>query len=615
MNGLFAIFGHKVDMVFESIENQITSHVSNCNKKTYFEIGIRNEFCILANITGIQAARHQNNGSSAQLSPCVSLTSNTLKYAQALSKVAPNCDSINEALYTGFLTHGADCFSRLPGDFVCILNDQNTNELVLACSAFNSRTLFYTQIDGCTLVSSDVELLGQIVTPEIDELSILGWLSGRPDPNRSMFQNIQQVPQANMVKVSLAGQITSEKLWDIDPNNQIHYSSETEYQSHFLTLLKDSVAARTLSSQSMFSQLSGGMDSTSITALAKQISDDRSAKLTTISHTYRNTKSCDELDNINSMLDKLALQRSHFVELDEYTTWSFSKLYPTRLQSPGIVMSPKYYQEAALIKAAGADLLLTGNGGDEMCWGHSYAYRDRLMSGELSVISEVLGTTRELNMPILRSLYNVLIKPSMPHALLAILGKQPINDHYLPPWLTPKSIAQLTEQDNNKYNPFDKSTSLAKKARYEGLFYSSTYNSMRSYQAIGDQYGFEVQHPFFDKAIAEFSFAIPQKQHIRGRFPKYLLRCTMHDYLPASVCWDQTKTVFDQHFANLVRANQNELRQLLSHRGLHDLGLIDNDQLMSSFERVVNDPNGSLNVDLLYAILTQSWYQTHIVNP
>jgi uncharacterized membrane protein len=44
---------------------------------------------------------------------------------------------------------------------------------------------------------------------------------------------------------------------------------------------------------------------------------------------------------------------------------------------------------------------------------------------------------------------------------------------------------------------------------------------------------------------------------------------------------------------------------------LTDLGLLDRDKLMDEFERVVSDSNYPLHVDLLYAILTYTWLNTH----
>jgi hypothetical protein len=136
---------------------------------------------------------------------------------------------------------------------------------------------------------------------------------------------------------------------------------------------------------------------------------------------------------------------------------------------------------------------------------------------------------------------------------------------------------------------------------------------MRSYQKVADEYGVEVRHPFFDQKIVEFSFAIPEKLLIQGVYPKWLLRHTMQEHLPDSICWNKHKTVFDHHFANLIRSNRDELRLLLSHTGLQDLGLLDNQVLIAAFDDIVNDVEKSLNVDMLYAILTQLWFQSHCV--
>jgi asparagine synthetase B (glutamine-hydrolysing) len=137
---------------------------------------------------------------------------------------------------------------------------------------------------------------------------------------------------------------------------------------------------------------------------------------------------------------------------------------------------------------------------------------------------------------------------------------------------------------------------------------------MRSYQKVADEFGIEVRHPFFDQKIVEFSFAIPQKLLIQGVYPKWLLRQTMQNHLPASICWNKHKTVFDHHFANLIRNNKTELRKLLSHAGLQDLGLVNNKILLDAFDAVVDNPERSLNVDMLYAILTQLWFQTHFAD-
>ena len=134
---------------------------------------------------------------------------------------------------------------------------------------------------------------------------------------------------------------------------------------------------------------------------------------------------------------------------------------------------------------------------------------------------------------------------------------------------------------------------------------------MRSYQKVGWQYGIDVAHPFFDPRMAEFSFAVPGKQLIRGPYPKWLLRNAMQNHLPESVCWNVKKVTFDNHFGQLVKDNAKPLRELLSDTRLASLGLVDNDVLLKAFDAAVGGNGVSVHVDLLYAILTQRWIQQH----
>jgi asparagine synthase (glutamine-hydrolysing) len=521
-----------------------------------------------------------------------------------------------------FLQHcyqqwGADFCKKLEGDYCYALWDEQNTQLHLARNTFNARSLYYLGVNDALFVASDAKILSghPDINVTVNKKAVLQWLSGRPDPNESMFNEISLLASGQRLEYSADGKIDIQKIWDIDPDNALHYQSEDEYKQHFFNLLHNSVKARLASSApAVFSQMSGGMDSTSVTALADLICKKTSTTLHTMSHRYQDTHSCDELDNINEMISKLGLKHSHFIDLDQYQATKFSELYPTDFDSPGIVLSPKYHQELALIRSLGANVLLTGNGGDETCWGHSATYRTRLYSGETGVINEVVKASRELQQPLARSLYSVFISPIIPatlHQLLSWLRNKPQAAGQHPPWLG--NVAGKLDFEIVLENPYSERVSPDKHARYHGIKTTSTYNSMRSYQKVANEHGVDVRHPFFDQKVVEFSFAIPQKLLIQGAYPKWLLRQTMQEYLPESISWNKHKTVFDHHFANLIRNNKDELRQLLSHTGLQDLGLLNNKVLIAAFDTIVADQQKSLNVDMLYAILTQLWFQTHWV--
>jgi asparagine synthase (glutamine-hydrolysing) len=298
--------------------------------------------------------------------------------------------------------------------------------------------------------------------------------------------------------------------------------------------------------------------------------------------------------------------------VDEGEDRDFLALYPSELESPGTVLSPRYVKELALVKQSGADVLLTGNGGDEMCWGHSAAYTQRLKQGDWRVVTEVLKACGDVRMSKRHVLSNLFVKPFVPEIVLKMLTlnkKSPLQ-HSVPIWLTEKATS-LTVEETQVHNPFDKQKDPVGYNRYHSLKTTSTYNAVRSYEKVAQQFDIDVRHPFFNKQLAEFTFAIPDKQLIQGPFPKWLLRHSMQGHLPESVCWNLKKTTFDQHFGNLVRENASQIREVLQDERLADMGLVNQSLLLAEFDRVVTSPFASVQVDLLYAILTFSWLKTH----
>jgi len=528
-----------------------------------------------------------------------------------------NIANDEDVLLATYREWGRSSFSKIKGAFQTIFWDEESQNLCAAIDAFSSRSLFYIKINSVLYIASDAKTLADVtkVPLTVNKIAVSQWLAGRPDPNVSMFNEISRLPAGHCLEYNSNQEVNITKFWDIDPNLLITYDNVEDYKTHFFELLQASVNNKLDANRdtSVFCQMSGGLDSTSVTAIAKQLLDEQDRPLHTISHQYKNTQSCDESSNITDMIARLNLKYSHYIELDKYQATSFSELYPTDFESPGIVLSPKYHQELALIESLGANILLTGNGGDETCWGHSASYRSRLYKGELGVINEVIDACNQLNEPVARSLYK-LFMPSSLQNLIKLVRQKPVNNHECPPWLSSQALAIVSNANQLIANPFSATFEPAKHARYHGLKTTSTYNSMRSYQKVANEYGIDVRHPFFGSDLVKFSFAIPEKMLIQGVYPKWLLRHTMQEYLPDSVCWNKHKVVFDHHFANLVRNNKVELRALLSHEGLQDLGLLNNAILLKEFDAVVDDPNGYLNVDMLYAILTQLWFQTHLVN-
>lgn len=517
-------------------------------------------------------------------------------------------ESQNVPINVGNLTDPT--FADQTGPFYAIKTNQH---IVFGSDPLGLQPLYFGFASGVLAVSNRSQLLFTALSlpPELSDTALSGWLAGQPVPDLSVYSNITVLPAGNALLYS-NNKIRLYSYWDIDPKNTLHFDDDHAYGEYFRSLLRSVVAAQIQDTKILGCQMSGGMDSTSITALATALKRESGERCYAISHYYLHDPGSDERQLIDDMRRHLNITDFHFQNVDEEQYRDFLSLYPAHYDHPGIVLSPRYHDELADLHQLGITTLLTGNGGDEMCWGHASAYTQRLLEGELSVIPEVYQACHQTNMSFAKVAKHLFVKPLIPHALIKLAkqlkghGRGPIP---LPDWLTPLGQS-LAEASYDFHNPFDPKRQPMHHARYFALKTTTTFNSVRSYDAVAASYNMQVKHPFFHRRIAECSFALPPKQLIQGPYPKYILRNAMSGLLPDSVCWRKTKTTFDHHFANLVRENAESLRACLSHPYLADRGLLDTNKVLKAFDNAVFNKEGGIQVDLLFVILTQRWLQS-----
>lgn len=515
--------------------------------------------------------------------------------------------SDGELIAYAYHNWGRDCPARLIGDFAFVLWDRQRRGLLAARDGMNMRTLSYLTTPTGIAVASTGEQLSRHPASgnSFSSLGLAGWISGWPDPDISLFEGVEVLPPGCQLWVD-AGGVDISLFWDIDPSKQIRYRTITDYQEHLHELMHRAVSDRMRTEAGVIgTQMSGGMDSTSVTALARDVAAQTNRRLLVISHSYRSVPNCDESERIQETLRHLNLSDTRTLAAEQHAQLDFRELYPPVLESPGTVLSPRYRDEMQLLQAAGADVLLTGSGGDEMTWGHSLSYLQRLKRGDFGVVPEVVRGCRQMDLPVWRTLRQLFIAPLQPTWVRRLRG-QPSAAGRLPDWIPQAAVRRLDLNERLLGRSKTHFDNPALQARYEALRRTSTFNSVHSYAQVGSLYGVEVRHPFFDIRLAEFSFAIPDDLWIREGYPKWLLRGTMAQKLPASVCWNRHKVIFDDFFGRVIRNQAETVRGILADRRLEEMGLLDTDRLLSQFDRVVAGQQG-FSVDLLYALMTQVW--------
>ncbi len=500
---------------------------------------------------------------------------------------------------------GVECPAHLVGDFAFVLWDEGRRTLLAARDGLGMATLCYRREKERLLLACDTEqLLDGDATPP-DPVAVAGWLSGWPDPHRSLFQDIEVLPPGHALVADEKG-IRTQPFWRIDPGRRLEYRNPSEYADHLRELLSRAVRDRLRSTAPVVAtQMSGGLDSTSVTALAREAAEH---ELLAISHTYAQTAACDEQRLIRAMQAHLGLEEVRLLPAENYLGLDYRALYPPARENPGTVLSPRYRDEIALLSRAGAEVLLTGSGGDELTWGHALNYLQRLKRGEMGVIAEVVRGCRAQGLPLLGTLWQLFLAPLVPDTVRRALGR-PAAGRMLPSWIRPEAVRHLDLEAQLLEEPAAGFSDPAREARYGALRRTATYNAVRSWERVAREFDVVVRHPFFDTRLAEFSFAVPEHLWNREGYPKWLLRRAMSARLPESVCWNRKKVVFDDFFVKVIRRQPEKVRKILDHPRLEELGLLNRKALLQAYDDTIAG-HRPFNVDLLYALMTQAWMGT-----
>src|SRR5258708_557785 len=105
---------------------------------------------------------------------------------------------------------------------------------------------------------------------QIDDQYIAGYLAHAPDAHLTPYREIREVPPGQFARFR-NGSAMTERFWHFDARSRIRYKTDAEYEEHFRHVFRQSVQRRLRSDSPILSELSGGLDSSSIVCMADDI--------------------------------------------------------------------------------------------------------------------------------------------------------------------------------------------------------------------------------------------------------------------------------------------------------------------------------------------------------
>lgn len=175
--------------------------------------------------------------------------------------------SDTEVILKGFIHYGPDIVTRLNGIFSFAIWDEKKQEMFLARDHFGIKPLYYTCIEHTLIFASEVKALVQYpnVKLQIDEEGIgeLFGLGPAHTPGNGIFKNIYEIKPAHYAIFNKDG-LHLDQYWKLESKPHTDDFETTCTNVHHL--LEDAINRQLVSDVPLCAMLSGGLDSSIITA-------------------------------------------------------------------------------------------------------------------------------------------------------------------------------------------------------------------------------------------------------------------------------------------------------------------------------------------------------------
>jgi len=275
---------------------------------------------------------------------------------------------------------GEKCFERLNGMFSVAIWDSSQHRLVLARDRIGQKPLYYAYKNRQFLFGSELKSLAQVpgICEQVNPKAIDSFLTYQYIPHpETIWDGVYKLPPGHFL-IFQNGEIAIHRYWNLDLQRQSNLST-TEAEEKVREILTDSVKLRLQSDVPLGSFLSGGIDSSLVTALAQEQS---SEPIRTFSIGFP-VADFDETGYAAQVASHLGTKHQRFevqpdgVEILDQLVWHYDEPFGDSSAVPTWYLSKLTRQEVTVA--------LSGDGGDELFAGYE-RYRALWLSEKLQKI-------------------------------------------------------------------------------------------------------------------------------------------------------------------------------------------------------------------------------------
>ena len=225
-------------------------------------------------------------------------------------------NSDTEVLLRAYQAWGADLLDRIDGMFAFCIYDGRLGRLLLARDRAGEKPLYYQRLEGGGLLfSSELRPLLSVssAAKSLDSRALDNYLAyGYSPSDQSLVAGIRKVPPAHLLEIDLLRDNSDLRCyWNI-PDSSVSMPSGTvaEYVEELEQKLTDSVRVMLNSDVPLGILLSGGVDSSLITAIAARLAD---KPIRTFTVSFKNQGRFDEGPHARIVSDHFGTEHTELI--------------------------------------------------------------------------------------------------------------------------------------------------------------------------------------------------------------------------------------------------------------------------------------------------------------
>jgi asparagine synthase (glutamine-hydrolysing) len=526
--------------------------------------------------------------------------------ALALTGRSPQEVADSQLVLDAYEKWGEGCLEHLLGDFAFAIWDGRKQALFCARDHFGIKPLYYYLSERFFAFASEIKALFCLpeVPRRLNEVRVADHLARIFEDKASTFyQDILRLPAAHSITVG-RGETRIRSYWSLDPSREVRLSSDEDYAGVFRETFTEAVCCRLRSAFPVGSTLSGGLDSSSIACIARELlAAEGNRRLHTFSAIFSGLPEPDlsQIDERHYIDVVLAMGgfEPHYVQADCLSP--LADLDRVLWHEDEAFLAPNLYMHWALYGAArqhDVRIFLDGIDGDTTV-SHGLGYLAELTrTGRWrTLVAEATALSKRSNAFSPRwIIWQYGLRPVIPESVVKtwrLLRGRPRSMRVANKAINPVLVerVRLAERAQTLLGNGSGPAHTARAEHWHSLTSALIPYTLELADKASAAFSLEARYPFFDRRLVEFCLALPPEQKLHQGWSRAVMRRAMDGILPQEVQWRFRKANLSPNFKRrLLDCEQRTLDEVILHDPQIICEYVDVPALRAAYHRYSSQP-------------------------